>query len=120
MAISEFRPLFDTARKEYPGIKRGLDVEWDYLQAVCRKHKLNLGQTVSDISAGVSRLVEWRNRAEIEKAAGVNILVPFPKNFKTWLYNRCWTEEFPEMPQRKKTRIQLLNEQREARKKSEK
>lgn len=113
------KSLFDTARKEYPGTKRGFDVEWGYLQIVCLQHKLDLEQTVLDISAGVRRQIEWRYRAEIAKAVGANILVPFPKNFKTWLYNRCWTEEFPEIPQRKKTRIQRLNEQREARKKNE-
>lgn len=105
------KSLFETVRKEYPGTKRGLDEEWDYLDIVCRKHKLNREQTVPKIVAGVSRLLEWRSNA-----AAAKVFVPPPKNFKTWLYNRCWTDEFPEIPERKKTRIQLLNEQREARK----
>ena len=92
--ISEFRSLFETARTNYPGTVRGLDVEWDYLKDVCRKYSLPVEQTVSEISVAVGRLLEWRASAT---AAGD--FVPAPKNFKTWLYNRCWTEEFAKVQQ---------------------
>ncbi len=87
--ICQFKELFETARTEYPGTVRGLDVEWDYLEVVCRKYNLDVEQIVSEISVAVGRLLEWRVAA---LAAGD--FVPPPKNFKTWLHNRCWTEEF--------------------------
>lgn len=90
------KTLFNTARKIYPGTKRGLDEEWDYLDIVCRKHKLDREQTVPKIIAGVNRLLEWR-----KNAAAANVFVPSPKNFNTWLFNRCWTDEFPALPHKK-------------------
>lgn len=87
--ICQFKGLFNTARTEYPGTVRGLDVEWDYLNGICRKYSLPVEQTVSEISVAVGRLLEWR-----ESALAAGNFVPAPKNFKTWLCNRCWTEEF--------------------------
>ena len=72
---------FDQARKYYPGEKRGLDTEFDYL---CKKWKDWRG--IIPLLLPAIKAEEAR-RASLERA---NKFVPSWKHFKTWLFNRCW------------------------------
>jgi len=107
------RTIFDNARKKYPGAKRGIDPEWDYFVSICKKYKLNISKTVANIVIGVDNLINYRTKVQKNNAVGGNTFLPPPKHFKTWIYNQCWTEEFPEISE-PKTQAQILAEKREA------
>jgi len=83
MIFKEEIEMFDIARKAYPGVKRGCNTELDYL---CSKHK-DWRQVLPLLSPAIKKQVK---RREISKAT--NRFEPPWKNFKTWLYNRCWEE----------------------------
>jgi hypothetical protein len=83
----DFAGQFDLARKKYGGSRRGLKTEFAYY---CKCHK--------DWRAELPKLVaaiekEWRVRAWLRAS---NRFCPPWKNFKTWIYNRCWEQEWPE------------------------
>ncbi len=79
--------LFDLARNKFGGARRGLQTEFGYF---CKCHK--------DWKAELSKLIpaiekEWRVRSWLKAS---NRFCPPWKNFKTWIYNRCWEIEWPE------------------------
>lgn len=81
--LQNVKDLFEKARKAYPGVKRGLDTEFAYF---CKVHK-DWKQIIPLLKPAI---LEYINRHETDKIA--NRFVPPWKNFKTWLYNRCWEE----------------------------
>ncbi len=73
---------FDQARKAYPGTKRGMGPEYaDFV----KKH----GKVAKDIIPGLRDAVE-RYKAHLTATDRLK----FAKNFKTWIFQSCWTEEY--------------------------
>ena len=77
----EYMSIFNEARKYYPGEKRGLDTEFNYLCKVVKEWKEIIPLLLPAIKTEESR------RASLESARK---FVPSWKHFKMWIYNRCW------------------------------
>ena len=79
---------FDIARKLYYGTKRGTEVEF---QDFKRKHKKKWQEFLPLLLPAIQIQIKVR---KIMKERGE--FVPPPKNFKTWIGNYCWQEEYPQ------------------------
>ena len=79
---------FETFRKQYPGIKRGFKVEFDNF----KKKNPNWRDIIPLLMPALQRLIDWRQK---NQAAG-GFVPPF-KHLSTWINQRCWTEEFPDI-----------------------
>lgn len=80
---------FETFRKAYPGQKRGAQVELDNF---VRKYPQQWRKIVPQLLPSLERALAWRAKA---KRAGE--FIPEFKHLSTWLNNRCWTDEFPDV-----------------------
>lgn len=80
---------FETFRKQYPGIKRGFKVEFDNFK---KKNPNSWRDIIPLLMPALQRLIDWRQR---NQAAGG--FVPSFKHLSTWINQRCWTEEFPDI-----------------------
>ena len=76
---------FEQARLLFPGTKRGYDTEFKDL---AKKHK-DWRKVLSLLVPAIQQQIKWRVNANGE-------FRPPWKNFKTWLYQRCWEEEVQE------------------------
>lgn len=76
------KEIFDKARRNYPGTKRGIDTEYNNFQ----KHS-DWKQVLPLLNPAIKQQVKVR--ADNRAACRFN---PPWKNFKTWIYNRCWEE----------------------------
>lgn len=76
--------IFDAFRKKYPGTKRGLEEEFE---TFTRKHK--------DWQKSLDKLLPALEQQILRRksSAVAGEFVPPWKHLKTWLNNRCWTEE---------------------------
>ena len=79
---AEFKSLFDTARKLYPGKVLGLEPEWENFT---KKHPL---ETSTLLLKAITNQIAWKK--ELDNA---NEFVPPWKHLKTWINGQCWTEE---------------------------
>ena len=77
---------FEQARKLYQGTKRGYETE---LKDFC-KHK-DWEKVISLLLPAIQTQIKVR---QAMKKRGE--FVPAWKNFKTWLNQRCWEEEYPQ------------------------
>ncbi len=77
--------IFDQARKIYPGSKRGNRTEFFYFKACHNDWK----EILKFLKAAIETQIAWR------EAAATGEFRPPWKNFKTWIYNKCWEEEMP-------------------------
>ena len=84
--------IFDSARKLYQGKKRGNDEEFSNFVYHC-KNPLR-GMPVIDwkealpfLEPAIRKQIAWRKNPKKGE------FVPPWKNFKTWINQRCWTEE---------------------------
>jgi hypothetical protein len=75
--------IFDESRKLYPGIKRGLDTEFEYF----KKHK-DWKKCLELLEPAINNQIRLREQIKAQ-----NKFVPEWKHFKTWIYNRCWEEQ---------------------------
>ena len=73
----KYMSIFDQARKLFKGTKRGLKTEYDYF---VKKHT-DWKDVLPLLVLAVSQQIIWR--AEDGR---------YWKNFKTWIFNRCWEE----------------------------
>lgn len=78
------REIFETFRKEYPGTKRGLDIELKYFLSKTKP------ETVELLLPALNKEKEHRN-----KLSAVGEFIPHWKHLKTWINNECWSQEFP-------------------------
>ena len=85
---------FNEFKKQYPGRKRGLEIEFADLK---NKHK-DYKQVIPIILTSLNNQIKARKDASKIKA-----FVPEWKNLKTWLYQRCWEEEPAKLETQKKT-----------------
>jgi hypothetical protein len=76
--------VFDEFRKKYPGIKRGLDTEFDNFK---KKHK-DWKLVVKILLQKIEKQIEDRHNKKARKE-----FVPEWKNLQTWINQRCWEEE---------------------------
>lgn len=92
---NEAKLIFEECRKLYKGTKRGLDTEFkDYTQKSYKNGKTtetDWQYTVHLLKPAIEREIEYK-----EKLAANNSFVPEWKNFKTWISQRCWEQEFNE------------------------
>ena len=87
-SLFDFQASFDIARKAYPGVKAGLEPEFANFR---KKHKA-YREIIPLLLPAIER--EKAHKAALH-AAGQ--FVPQWKNFKTWINNTCWTNEFPKI-----------------------
>jgi hypothetical protein len=80
--LVEYKNLFNTSRKLYPGTKRGNDTEFEEFK---KKHK-DWECVLPLLEPAIKEQIEWRQSDEWH---------PEWKNFKTWLSNRSWEDEVP-------------------------
>lgn len=82
VSVINYKEQFEVFRKLFGGTKRGLDTEFEYLQG---KHK-DWKEVIPKLYDAVQKEIKWRSTAKG--------FVPEWKNLKTWIYNRCWEQEF--------------------------
>jgi len=99
--IKQVKADFESARKIYPGTKQGFQNEWDrfYLK---NKNNLNIVQTFK-------KAIKDREFYHKQLAAS-NCFIPNWKNFSTWLNQKCWDEEFPEIKTKEDPKKFIENE----------
>lgn len=87
------RSQFDAFRREYPGAKRGLDVEFNNLKARTGRR---WREVVPQLMAGLSRENLWREQLRV-----ANRLVPAWQSLQAWINNSKWEMEYGpvDMPQ---------------------
>jgi hypothetical protein len=78
---------FDLARKKFGGTRRGLQTEFGFF---CKCHK-DWKTELPKLAPAIEK--EWQVRSWLK--ASNRFCAPW-KNFKTWIYNRCWEQEWPE------------------------
>ena len=77
---------FDNFRKMYLGTKRGLDVE--YTNFI----KKNKPEIIELLMPALLLEIQYRDALKLQ-----NAFVPEWKNLSTWLNQKCWTQELPEV-----------------------
>lgn len=77
---------FETIRKKYPGTKRGYEIEFENF---IKKHKNNT-ELLEIINQRIDEQIKQKN---LKTAAGD--FVPEWKNFKTYINNNGWEEDYP-------------------------
>jgi len=87
---NDIRAVFEEARKLYPGIKRGTQIEWDNFQKVCKKHKLKLTEIVTMLSPAIKKQQEHKRREMIKSGWSAAW-----KHFQTWINQMWWEAEMP-------------------------
>lgn len=80
--------IFDQFRTEYPGTKRGLKTEFENF---IKKNKL---ETVHLLLPALK--TEKQHREALSKSGQ---FIPQWKNLQTWINQKCWEQEFPEVKQ---------------------
>ncbi len=78
--------IFDVFRKRYPGNVRGLKTEFDLFI------KKNKPEIVHLLLPALEKEISHKNQL-----MSGNKFVPNWKDLKTWINNRCWEQEFPEI-----------------------
>ena len=94
---------FDIARKAYPGVKRGLKVEFDNF---CKKHE-DWKEAILLLMPAIEYQISWR-----EKKKRQNKFVPEWKHFKTWINTRWWEAIEEPAPQKPKPDYEKINRDR--------
>jgi len=80
--LAENKNLFNTARKLYPGTKRGNDTEFENF----KKQHIDWASVMPLLEPAIKKQIEWRQSDEWH---------PEWKKFKSWLFNRSWEDEIP-------------------------
>lgn len=92
--------VFDEFRKKYPGSKRGLKTEYENF---CKKHR-DHNSVLCLLLPSLNNQSAWR-----VEMAGAGMFVPEWKNLQTWINQRCWEIEKPEITiKRKETQEEML------------
>jgi hypothetical protein len=78
---------FETARKAYPGTRRGFAPEWD---AFRKRYGNRIGEIIPLLLPAIAKY-----RAQGEKKSRAENRPPMWQHFKTWIYQEGWTMEYP-------------------------
>lgn len=89
--------IFENFRQQYPGSKRGLNPELDNFL------KKNKSETVELLLPALQ--IEITHK---EKLLQANQFVAGWKNLKTWINDKCWTQEFPEVKKVSEVKVKSL------------
>ena len=81
--------LFDQFRKLYPGIKRGLKVEYEYFL------KKNEPKDIELLMPALQLEMDYRSK--LIKQKNPSDFIADWKNLKCWINQKCWTQELPEV-----------------------
>ncbi len=82
--IEKMMATFDQFRRLFGGTKRGLSTEFEYFQ---KDHK-DWADALPLLLPAVQRQLLVR-----ERKSRSGEFVPYWKDLKTWIHNRCWEEE---------------------------
>ena len=82
--LTQDEQLFEKARKEYPGTKRGLKTEFDNFK---KKHK-DWKDAILLLSSSIENQILVKTQLKEQ-----NKFVPEWKHLRTWINQRCWEEE---------------------------
>jgi len=85
-SFSELKDFFESARKLYPGTKRGLDTELKDFQ----KHP-DWKEVLPLLEPSIRK-----EKAHKDHLTATGQFCPAWKHFKTWLSQRCWETEHPD------------------------
>lgn len=80
--------VFEQFRVKYPGSKRGLKTEYTNFIKRHRDHRL----VIPVLLPSLNNQIEWRN-----EMYSVGMFVPEWKALQTWVNQRCWEMEKPEI-----------------------
>ena len=83
----DLKSKFEEARKNYPGTKRGADTEWNDFARKWGKEKAEI---IPKLLPAIESQRKQKDLMDKNK-----VFVPQWKNFKTWVYQRCWEDEPP-------------------------
>lgn len=78
--------VFEEARKLYPGVKNGLEVEFKNFQKKNKDWKDILPKLKESIQSQINHRIKLKN----SNAS----FIPSWKHFQTWINKKCWTEEY--------------------------
>lgn len=84
MDIDKDKEIFNEAREKFPGTKRGNNTEFENF----KKHK-DWKDILPLLLPAIENQIKYRTSIPSDK------FIPEWKNFKTWIYQRCWEEEIP-------------------------
>jgi hypothetical protein len=97
----DYENEFNVFRKLYPGTKRGNETEFENF---IKKHK-DWKEVIPILYSKLKQQIEFRNKKE-----SVNQFVPDWKHLQTWINQRCWEEELPEVSSPKKGNAVIVTE----------
>lgn len=86
--INKVKKLFDNFRKLYPGTKKGLNTEFNNYK---KKHQ-DYKSVIVILLPALLEQKRWR-----KEMATAGMFVPEWKHLQTWINQRCWEEEKPEI-----------------------
>lgn len=85
---NELKVKFEKFRKAYPGIKRGLDVEYANF---IKKHPKDAAMIVDSLLPALQREIGYHQTCQM-----TGKFCPEYQHLKTWINNRSWENVFPE------------------------
>lgn len=88
--------VFDEFRKLYPGTKRGNDTEYNNF----KKHHPDWKEVLPLLKPSVESQISTRDSMTQNKVK----FIPSWKNLQTWINNRCWEEETPDIEDHKEAK----------------
>ena len=80
---------FDLFRSQYPGTKRGLELEFENF----KKKNQNFKEIIPLLLTALEKEIHWRQQKKSK-----SLFVAEWKHLQTWINNRCWEQEFEEIP----------------------
>lgn len=86
---------FDYCRNKYRklgGVVKGYDSEFSVLFKACKNDIDSACSVILVLEVAINKEAEYR-----QKCAENDVFVPPWKHFSTWLNQKCWTQEFPEV-----------------------
>ena len=84
------KAMFEAFRKQYPGVKRGLETE--FLNFI-KKYPSDWKECLPMLLPSIMLEKEYKKKAKFRGE-----FVPHFKNLQTWINNRCWEIEYDTRP----------------------
>ena len=84
--IKEIKEKFEIFRKQYTGTKGGFDPEFKNFQKKCKNE---------DVELLLPALIKEKQHKQ--KSIELGVFCPEWKNLSTWINQKCWLQELPEL-----------------------
>lgn len=94
--LDKSKEEFEIFRLKYPGVKRGLETEFEYFTKKTKDWKDILPQLLPLLNTQINIRTIIEQRGDF---------IPEWKHLKTWINNRCWEEELKETEQTKELKF---------------